>query len=616
MPRPSGARKRARGGIDRLRSGALRVRVYTGKDPITKRRHYISEVIPPGPRAATLAEKARTRLLNQVDERRNPRTSATVSQLLERHLSMLDVGPSTLKGYQTYVRRHVEPFIGTVKAGELDGDVLDSLYAELRRCQEHCDGKPSVDHRTRGPHQCDEHEGSACSPPDPSCRACSRRCRSHMCRPLADSTLRQIHYLLSGAYKRALRWRWVAVNPISQAEPPPPPRPEPRPPSADEAAWLVNEAWRDPDWGALVWLAMTTGARRGELCALRWDAVDLDNEVLVLRASVAKDDKGRWYLKDTKTHQQRRVSVDAGTVAVLQSHRARVEERASLLGIELAPDAFVFSLSPDQSTHLQPGSLTQRYSKMASRLGIDTHLRALRHYNATELIAAGVDVRTVGGRLGHSGGGTTTLRVYSAWREEADQRAAANLAVRMPTRPSATAVRIVEINPTRPHEQIAVALRAEILSGALRPGWPVPTLIQLAARFGVSTATAHKAVSMLNEWGLVDVASGRRTLVRKLLLPPVAYGASGPAEGLDSPGVENAGVLAPGMLDLEIRRLGKPISMVSTEVDPTDASALRQLLLDAVRRSGGHVADVGDYEMVVRRSRDSEVISTFVTAAT
>jgi len=69
------------------------------------------------------------------------------------------------------------------------------------------------------------------------------------------------------------------------------------------------------------------------------------------------------------------------------------------------------------------------------RLGIDTTLHKLRHYNATELIAAGVDLRTIAGRLGHGGGGTTTLRVYAAWVAEADQRAASALAERLPRPP-------------------------------------------------------------------------------------------------------------------------------------------------------------------------------------
>jgi integrase len=60
----------------------------------------------------------------------------------------------------------------------------------------------------------------------------------------------------------------------------------------------------------------------------------------------------------------------------------------------------VFSYAPDHRRHCDPDAITHRYAKMTAELGIDTHLHALRHYSATELIAAGVDVRTVAGRLG------------------------------------------------------------------------------------------------------------------------------------------------------------------------------------------------------------------------
>jgi site-specific recombinase XerD len=50
-------------------------------------------------------------------------------------------------------------------------------------------------------------------------------------------------------------------------------------------------------------------------------------------------------------------------------------------------------------------------------------IHKLRHNSATELISGGVDVRTIAGRLGHGGGGTTTLRVYAAWVSEAGRRA-------------------------------------------------------------------------------------------------------------------------------------------------------------------------------------------------
>jgi integrase len=113
---------------------------------------------------------------------------------------------------------------------------------------------------------------------------CDARCRPHVCAPLSASTIRQIHFVLSGALNRAVRWRWLATNPIAEAELPP--APSPQPPSAQEAARILAEAWKDPDWGRLVWVAMVTGLRRGELCGIRWRHVDLDTGVLALeRAS-------------------------------------------------------------------------------------------------------------------------------------------------------------------------------------------------------------------------------------------------------------------------------------------------------------------------------------------
>ena len=70
---------RSRGSIDELPSGALRVRVYAGVDPVTKRRHDLIEIIPPGPGADKQARRTRDRLISQVEERRNPRTNATVT---------------------------------------------------------------------------------------------------------------------------------------------------------------------------------------------------------------------------------------------------------------------------------------------------------------------------------------------------------------------------------------------------------------------------------------------------------------------------------------------------------------------------------------------------------
>ena len=412
------SRRRSRGEIEELPSGSLRVKVYAGIDPVTKKRHYLCETVPAGPSARREAERVRTRFLAQVDERRNPRTRATVNQLLDRYLDVLDVDVSTRQGYVRKIDRHIRPLLGSTAVGKLNTEILESFYAVLRRCREHCNGRRYVEHRKPGEH------------------VCTSVCRQHQCRGLADSTVRQIHWIISGALDAAVRWKWISVSPASQARKPAVPRANPRPPSALEAAQLVTEAWKDPDWGAYVWLAMTSGARRGELCAVRWSDIDLSAGVLVLRRALYVDELGELREKDTKTHQQRRIALDDETVAVLRDHMDRCRKRMSALELPWSDDAYVFSPSLD-GRPLVPDTATQRFSRMAARLGLDYTLHSLRHYSATELIAAGVDVRTVAGRLGHAGGGATTLRVYAAWVAEADQRAATALSARMPPRPRA-----------------------------------------------------------------------------------------------------------------------------------------------------------------------------------
>ena len=412
------ARARLRGSVRRLPSGAYQVRVYAGLDSLTGRRNELAEVVPAGPKAAAEAERVRTRLLNQIDEQRNPRTRATLNQLLDRHLDVLDVAETTKPSYVSLIDNHVRPLLGDKLVARLDVETLDDFYAQLRRCRAHCRGRTGlIDHRVPGEHEC------------------SAKCRAHECRPLSQATIRKIHWVLSGALARAVRWRWVSVNAAELCDPPTSPVPNPRPPSIEQAAALLAEAWSDEAWGTFVWLAMTTGARRGELCALRREHVDLDGQILTIEGSLYGT-RQRTRQKDTKTHQKRRISLDDDTVEIVRQHFAVQEADAARLAVRLTPRSFVFSNAPDCADPWVPDSVSQRFERLANRCGVETTLHKLRHYNATELLSAGVDLRTVAGRLGHGGGGATTLRVYAAWVTEADQRAAAAVASHLPRKPT------------------------------------------------------------------------------------------------------------------------------------------------------------------------------------
>ena len=307
MPPRVKRRTRLRGSIDVLPSGTLRVRLYAGQDPLTKKRHQLVELIPAGPLAEKQAQAALDRMQREVADRTAPRTDATVDQLLERYLEQFAGGENTLELYRGHIRNHISPLIGHLKVGKLTPETLDAFYAELRRCRTHCGGKRRlVDHRVKGDHECDG------------------RCRPHKCRPLAPTTVRHVHFILSGAYKRAVRWRWVSVSPTTQVDPPPAPKPNPQPPSAQESARIINAAWWDPDWGAFLWVAMTTGARRGELCAIRRSSLNLEpgRETIWLKRAIRRSSNG-WVEGDLKTHQQRRIALDPETVDVLREHMVR-----------------------------------------------------------------------------------------------------------------------------------------------------------------------------------------------------------------------------------------------------------------------------------------------------
>lgn len=178
-----------------------------------------------------------------------------------------------------------------------------------------------------------------------------------------------------------------------------------------------------PDLAALLEVAATTGARRGELCGLRWGDLDRDAGQLDIVRSVIVV-AGECRVAPTKSRQCRRVALDAQTLAILAAHRQRADKRAADAGAAVGAEAFIFSRDPDGARPLRPDSTSRAFTRLCRQVGLD-HVRFhdLRHFVATRLLAAGVDLRTVAGRLGHSKAGTT-LNVYAAFVPDADHQAA------------------------------------------------------------------------------------------------------------------------------------------------------------------------------------------------
>ena len=360
-----------------------RVIAYAGRDPITGRKRQKSLSVT----TRAEAKQAEARLITEVGAGQHRGSSnRTVAELLDRWLdwrqSVRPISPTTVATYRGYIDRAIRPTLGKLPLGRLDAATLDAFYAHLRKQG----GKGG--------------------------------------RPMAASSVHQVHAILSGALNRAVVWGWIASNPARLASPPSIERADMQPPAVEDAARLLSVALaEDPELGLFLRLAVVLGARRGELCAVRWSDVDLDQGEVLIAGGIVRVPGESLVDKATKTHAKRRVAIGADTAELLRTHRLAQAKDALACGTTLAADAYVFSHAPDGSVPINPDSITHRFRRLARRLGVRCRLHDLRHFMVTQLVAGGVDWRTVAGRAGHADG-HMTLSTYAHFQQAQDRQAA------------------------------------------------------------------------------------------------------------------------------------------------------------------------------------------------
>jgi integrase len=292
------------------------------------------------------------------------------------------LSPAVAAEYRRIIDKRIIPAFGSVKLDELRTSELDAWYAELLY--------PA--------------DGSA---------------------GLADSSVRNTHSVLHRALQQGIAWGWIGRNPASWTTPPPRHRPRLQLPTIEEVNALIAAAEAvNPALPVFFRLAAISGARRGELCALRWRHIDAYRGVLHIAGAVGQTPAG-LVERATKTHAERRLSLDAGTIEKLE--RLRPGGGADLR------DRFVFSHDPDGGRPWRPGYVTLAFGRLAERLGFpQLRLHDLRHFAATTMLVNGIDVRTAAGRLGHARA-STTLDIYAHFTPVADRHAAATLALALDT---------------------------------------------------------------------------------------------------------------------------------------------------------------------------------------
>jgi integrase len=228
-------------------------------------------------------------------------------------------------------------------------------------------------------------------------------------RPLSPKSVRHSFGLLNAALRFAIRMQLIDRNVCEAVRPPSVPRSEAKALTREEIGRLMQAA-SGTRWEAFVSLALASGARRGELCALTWQDIDLTSNVVTISKSLSQTKSG-LIVKSPKNGKSRKLPLSQFAADALRRQKAmQAKEKLAAGG---AYEDFGLVFADELGRRITPMAATCAFERVATKANISTtRLHDTRHTAATMLLVSGVDIRTVSSIIGHANA-STTLNIYS-----------------------------------------------------------------------------------------------------------------------------------------------------------------------------------------------------------
>jgi integrase len=306
----------------------------------------------------------------------------TVAAFLERWLEHVrtQVSPRTHERYSEIARKNIAPLLGAITLAKLHLAAISAAYAKAL----------ASGHRKR--------PGG-----------------------LSPRTVHHMHRVLRQALQQAVVWSILARNPAAAVKPPKVERTKSTTLSAEQAAQPLSAlAHSRIYWPTLI--ALATGARRGEIAALRWQSIDFDRGTLQVVETIEQT-KTSLRFKPPKNGKTRAITLPAFAIAELRRWKREQAEELLRLGIRQSGSTLVCGRA-DGEVH-SPLALTYEFARFVRQLEHLPQVRFhdLRHSHATQLLATGIHPKIAQERLGHSSI-SVTLDLYSHYVESLQDEAA------------------------------------------------------------------------------------------------------------------------------------------------------------------------------------------------
>lgn len=298
----------------------------------------------------------RSRIEAVENNRTNNLSCATVSGFLNYWLDTYckqHLAPNTQRGYRVNVEKHIIPHIGKIPLIKLQPKEIQDLYTKL------------------------------------------------LSSGLSGTSVRYVHNNLHKAFSYAVKLQALPRNPAELVEPPKINRHEATTLTPDEVLRLLTAA-NGSELAVPVLLAVCLGLRRGEALALRWDDVDLDNRVVVVRYSALCESAETFQISDTKTRSSRRaIRLPEYVATILADRKAKLEDQRKKLGKSY--NLLNLVCCRETGMPFTSNALQHQYKRLLNNAGLpDIRFHDLRHTNATLMLRNGIPAKVVSAMLGHS----------------------------------------------------------------------------------------------------------------------------------------------------------------------------------------------------------------------
>lgn len=240
----------------------------------------------------------------------------------------------------------------------------------------------------------------------------------------SPTTVRHTMQLLRQALDKAVRMGKIVRNPIEQVDLVKRARRERDVWTVEQATKFLDLARRSSPYRLIYELALTSGMRQGEIFGLRWQDLDLTGGIVRVRQTLEKPGSEPVFGEPKTKKSRRAILLPEPMVAELRAWRAQQNAARLKAGPSWHDYDLVFSANDGKPLH--PHNVVRRdfhtIIEQARLPQITFH--DLRHVHVTALVAAGVDVRTVADRVGHSRA-SMTLDIYTHSTPALQERAAA-----------------------------------------------------------------------------------------------------------------------------------------------------------------------------------------------